>query len=446
MNKKSTLLLVAFFVLLSAGLSAQAAFTQATDTVEMMERGITLEQSGNLNDAIEIYRQILAVDGKNTLAQIRLAKLLSWQLKLDEALYILDRLLENYPDISEAVFRKAQILSWQKKYDEAIKLFIRYLELEKEDPDGLTGLARTYFWSGDYENAIIYFKKSIEAGYYNETENRLNLAKLYLNLNNPEDAKKEIELVFQKDPQNKEAKELYATLPLFMKYEASLSLKGELYPDSFGFEASPFFLYRPSKIWDFQAEYDLYALEGKSDSTISAGATFKGIKRLSLGTVFHITPDPDYNEAVKIVNFASYSINRKAGTGIAVESLFYGNNENQKLDEETLFILKPSFSYFFTDISNATVQYISYLYKSGFSTSAVSLKVVVEYWNSNPLNIALTYGGDYETMDSSRTIFEAGGGLSWKFSNNFELGISYNHVESEYSKVNQFSVIPMYRW
>ena len=129
-----------------------------------------------------------------------------------------------------------------------------------------------------------------------------------------------------------------------------------------------------------------------------------------------------------------------------MESLFYKNNENPVLEDETLYIIKPSISYFFTDISNATVQYISYKYAEGFSASAVSLNIVIEYYKDNPLNFALTYGGDYESKNNDRNIFEAGGGLSYKFTNNFELSFNYNHVKSEYSDVNQFTITPIYRW
>jgi len=445
-------ILLFFFIIFSISVFDVSAQTLSpakseADVDKLVERGINYEQSGNFNSAIEVYRQILGINEKNTLVQIRLAKLLSWQLKLDEAVYILDTLLENYPDMSEAVFRKAQILSWQKQYEESIELYKHYLELEAGNVDGIAGLARTYFWSDDFDNALIYFNKAIESGYPNEIEIRLNIAKIYLNQHDHEAARRQIELILSQDPGNVEAKELYSTLPLFMKNEASLALKGDFFPDSvFGFKASPLFVYRLSKMWNFQAQYDFYALEGNNDSTISAGAIYKGIKKLSLGTLFSITPDPDFNEAFKITGFASYSLNRKIGTGISLETLFYKDNLNPELVDDTLFIIKPSVSYFFTDISNSTIQYISYNYSSGFTTSAVSLNVAVEYYKDNPVSLALTYGGDYESKNSDRTIFEAGGGISYKFSNNFELGFSFNHIESEYSKANQVTVVPVLRW
>ena len=445
--KKMYIYTLLFLSLTVNYVTAQSSATGESEIDKLLDRGINYELTGNLDAAIINYRLVLEADSTNVPAQVRLAKLLSWQLKLDEALAILDPLLEKNPDMSEAVFRKAQILSWMKRYDESILLYRHYLELEPENPDGFGGIARTYFWSEDYDNAVIYFNKAIEAGYYNVTECRLNLAKIYLNRNDPENAKKELELVFLKEPENRQAKELYSSLPLFMKYEASLALRGEQYPDSlFGIKASPFFVYRPGKSWELLAGYDYYALDGKSDSTLTAGAVFKGLKGLSIGSEVSITPSPDYFEAFNFTNYVSYSITRKIGTGLTVESLFYKNNENPVLEDETLYIIKPSISYFFTDISNATVQYISYKYAEGFSASAVSLNIVIEYYKDNPLNFALTYGGDYESKNNDRNIFEAGGGLSYKFTNNFELSFNYNHVKSEYSDVNQFTITPIYRW
>ena len=111
------------FLTLTVNYAAAQSAAVDSEIDKLLDRGINYEQTGNLDAAIINYRLVLEADSSNVPAQVRLAKLLSWQLKLDEALAILDPLLEKNPDLSEAIFRKAQILSWMKRYDESIILY-----------------------------------------------------------------------------------------------------------------------------------------------------------------------------------------------------------------------------------------------------------------------------------------------------------------------------------
>ena len=417
------------------------------DIDRLVERGIKYERENNLHEAVKIYRQIIQLDETNFLANIRLAKLLSWTENTEEAMIILDRLEKNYPENSETYFRKAQILSWKKEYDKSISYYNKFLEMENDDLDGLMGLGRVYFWAGKYNKAIEYFNKTIELN-YSVTESRLNLAKIYFNMNDSEKAEEILLVILENDPENPEAKELYATLPQFMKFEASPAVvKMDFYEGgAFGIKLSPFLNYRISKIWDLRVKYDFLTTEGISDSIFSAGATFNGIKNLALSADISAAVDPELTEALKITGQANYSINRNIGAGLAVENLVFKDINNPVQSNENLTIMKPSFSYYFTDISYTSIQYIQYMYSSGFKTSAVSLNINLEYYNKNSLSFAVTYGGDYESMDEDRNLFEAGGGISYLFTNNFQFGIGFTHIESEYSTTNQLTIIPVIRW
>ena len=207
-----------------------------------------------------------------------------------------------------------------------------------------------------------------------------------------------------------------------------------------------FLNYRMNDQWDLRVKYDFLTADEMTDNIFSAGTTFKGVKNLALAADISATPDPEMTEALKLAGQANYSINRNIGAGLAIEYLVFKDMNNPVQSNENLTILKPSFSYYFTDISYTTFQFIQYLYDSGFKTSAVSLSIVLEYFNKNALSFAVTYGGDYESMDKERELFEAGGGISYLFTNNFQLGLSFTHIESEYSKTNQLSIIPVIRW
>ena len=417
------------------------------DVDRLIERGIKLERDNNIHEAVKIYRQVLEIDGKNFLALIRLAKLLSWTENMDEALVILDRLEKDYPENTETYFRKAQVLSWKKRYDESISYYKKFLSMEEGDLDGIMGLGRVYFWSKNYKQAIEYFNLAIEKN-FSVTEARLNLAKIYFNMNDSEKAEEILLIILEDDPENPEAKELYATLPQFMKFEVSPSVvKMDFYEGGdFGIKLSPFLNYRMNEIWDLRVKYDFLSADSKSDSIFSAGATFKGIKKLTIAADISAAIDPELTEAWKFAGQGNYSINRNIGGGLTVEHLIFRDINNPVQSDENLTILKPSFSYYFTDISYTTIQYIEYMYGSGFNTSAVSLSIVLEYYNKNALSFAVTYGGDYESMDKDRKLFEAGGGISYLFTNNFQLGIGYTHIESEYSTTNQVIISPLIRW
>ena len=443
---KKYILLILILITGIQFISAQNIY-ENRDVDRLVERGIKYERENNIHEAIKIYRQVLTLDDKNFLALIRLAKLLSWTENMDEALIILERLEKEYPDNSETYFRKAQILSWKKRYDESISYYKKYLEMEKGDLDGIMGLGRVYFWSKKYKKAIEYFNRAIENN-YSITEAQLNLAKIYFNMNDSKKAEEILLIILEEDPENPEAKELYATLPQFMKFEASPSIiKMDFYEGGdFGLKLSPFLNYRMNDQWDLRVKYDFLTADEMTDNIFSAGTTFKGVKNLALAADISATPDPEMTEALKLAGQANYSINRNIGAGLAIEYLVFKDMNNPVQSNENLTILKPSFSYYFTDISYTTFQFIQYLYDSGFKTSAVSLSIVLEYFNKNALSFAVTYGGDYESMDKERELFEAGGGISYLFTNNFQLGLSFTHIESEYSKTNQLSIIPVIRW
>ena len=438
-----------FLIILISGF--QALFSQNIyenrEIDRLIERGIKYERDNNIQEAIKTYRQVLELDEKNFLALIRLAKLLSWTDSMDEALVILDRLEKDYPENTETYFRKAQVLSWKKRYEESISYYKRFLSKEEGDLDGIMGLGRVYFWSKNYKKAIEYFNMAIEKN-FSVTEARLNLAKIYFNMNDSEKAEEVLLIILENDPENTEAKELYATLPQFMKFEASPSVvKMDFYQGGdFGLKLSPFLNYRINEIWDLRVKYDFLSADNTSDSIFSAGATFKGVKKLTVAADVSATIDPELTEAYKFAGQANYSINRNIGGGLAVEHLLFKDINNPVQSDENLTIVKPSFSYYFTDISYTTIQYIEYMYGSGFNTSAVSLNVSLEYYNKNAISLAVTYGGDYESMDEDRKLFEAGGGISYLFTNNFQLRLGYTHIESEYSTTNQVIISPLIRW
>ncbi len=445
MIKKYIFVILILFISIQF-LSAQNIY-ENRDVDRLVERGIKYERDNNIYEAIKIYRQVLTLDDKNFLALIRLAKLLSWTENIDEAMIILERLEKEYPDNSETYFRKAQVLSWKKRYDESISYYKKYLEMEEGDLDGIMGLGRVYFWSKKYKKAIEYFNKAIENN-YSVTEARLNLAKIYFNMNDSVKAEEILLIILEEDPENPEAKELYATLPQFMKFEASPSIvKMDFYQGGdFGLKLSPFLNYRMNDQWDLRVKYDFLTADEMTDNIFSAGATYKGVENLALAADISAAVDPEMTEALKLAGQANYSINRNIGAGLALEYLVFKDINNPVQSNEKLTILKPSFSYYFTDISYTTIQYIQYLYDSGFKTSAVSLSIVLEYFNKMLSALLLPTAAIMNPWMKTEICLKQAEEYHIFLQIIFRWVLSYTHIESEYSTTNQLSIVPVIRW
>lgn len=64
---------------------------------------------------------------------------------------------------SIAIFRLATLRSWDNRLDEAVALYRRYINQEPRDAEGRLALARTLAWGGHYANAIAIYDSLIAA-------------------------------------------------------------------------------------------------------------------------------------------------------------------------------------------------------------------------------------------------------------------------------------------
>ena len=67
------------------------------------------------------------------------------------------------PPASIAIFRLATLRSWDNKLDEAIALYRRYIQQEPADAEGPIALARTLAWGAHYDSAIAIYDSLITA-------------------------------------------------------------------------------------------------------------------------------------------------------------------------------------------------------------------------------------------------------------------------------------------
>ena len=179
-----------------------------------------LHKSGNLNEAIQYYKQVIKLDANNENAHINLAQALQQQSNFDEARMVLNNAKNLFPEnqfikkqlasiaaeTSSILYSKASELFTQKKYQEAIAL---YKKISPETPEALVGIGACYQSLNDNATAAEYYAKSFGIDGKN-SDTAYYAALAYSNVENFTKAKSFANKALGIEPQNKNAKELLA--------------------------------------------------------------------------------------------------------------------------------------------------------------------------------------------------------------------------------------------
>jgi Flp pilus assembly protein TadD len=104
-------------------------------------------------EAIQAYKNYLAVQPQDDGARSRLVHLLIDQKDYDAALAEIDRNAAGQPPSADSLRLKADILVGQKKLDEAIATIQQAITLAPSDPDLHGGLGRLFLQKRDFPNA-----------------------------------------------------------------------------------------------------------------------------------------------------------------------------------------------------------------------------------------------------------------------------------------------------
>jgi len=436
MKSKGIIIFISLFLVFSV----TPFYSQADIQVDrLIDRGIKYERENQLEKAIAEYRKVLEKDPENSMIKVRLAKVLSWQNEFNEALTLLNEVLEREPYQAEALFRKAQILSWQGNYKESIATYQIYLIKKMNDPDALMGIARVSFWSGENDKAITYFHDAIKAG-ADEAEARLDLGKVYLAINNKENAREEFGKVLDLDPKNSEAKRFLKGIQILKTWEiAPLNLRWNIYPDhTVGVTVFCDATYHFRQRVDFILKYENMVINSLHDHTFTAKSVYRGIQNLYLIGGLAFTPDPNFSPDFTVDIGVHYSFPSLFAAGVNLVSDIF--------KDETLFTVSPGLSKDFSDISYIGIKYNQYIYTSGYSTGTIELLFNLEYIHNNDFFIKFIYGGDIEVRDKSRRIFDFSAGISYNFTDNFKTELSYGRIETLYGKSHEITYRSLIKW
>ncbi|MCP3984975.1 MAG: tetratricopeptide repeat protein [bacterium] len=136
---------------MAEGTAVEERLTQANQWLADRERW---------DDAIEIYRDALRQDPTLTDASIRLARVLAWQLRYDEALAVLDTLIGEAGN-PEYLIERAEIYSWAGQLDAAERDFDAVLMQDPNHARAYRGLARVFMWSERKSEADRAFRRAL---------------------------------------------------------------------------------------------------------------------------------------------------------------------------------------------------------------------------------------------------------------------------------------------
>jgi tetratricopeptide (TPR) repeat protein len=207
-------------------------------------------------DAIELYRQVVAQDPADLFSRKRLALLLSWNDRLDEAIAVYGAILAENPHDeeakrerakvyawagrvkeSEAAYREllaarpgdpelqiryAEVLSWDGQYEEARELYLDLVARNERAADASVGLGNVALWEGDLDDAERWYRRALVESPGNVTA-RVGLARVLHARGLTEAATRELDAIQKDAPNDREARRLRSQIEATTRSSASAS-------------------------------------------------------------------------------------------------------------------------------------------------------------------------------------------------------------------------------
>ncbi len=216
--ERDTRVAALYWVLGNNEMAESYAQKDAKSYVALLILGEIAESEGDLAEALNNYDKAIALAG--TESACALSKL-SVKLKMgqhDEVMADIEKLEREFGDKADLFYFKARCYEFFGDYETALDEYDNALELDDEHCEALFYAAKLLDLRGEDQKAIEYYKR-IGPGSENAFSNAfLNLASLYEDNHNFEEAIHCCEMILAHDPRNKRAKMLLESA------EASISM------------------------------------------------------------------------------------------------------------------------------------------------------------------------------------------------------------------------------
>ena len=198
-----------------------------------IELGDAMRHTGDLQDAIDAYRQALKLDPLSSRALRRLAVALGSAGQFEEAQAVLSKAIEREPDNEILWYEQAQLESRSGSTEKAVASLQKALQLKPDFADARNNLGSILAQSGDRSGAESAFRAALAINPY-DSGTQANLGRLLASESDWKQAAFHLRKAVQIDPTNANAHGDYAVVLLQLQRlpEAEVEAKAAVMADA----------------------------------------------------------------------------------------------------------------------------------------------------------------------------------------------------------------------
>lgn len=134
----------------------------------MIFMALSYEDSGCVQEAIEMYKKVLKLAPQNATANNNIALLYSFEGNLEAALEYYEKAIGSNPVFEQAYLNRAQLYLENFRPDEAISDAEKVLDIKNDSAEATILLLVAYNLKRDEKNAKKYYYKALDLGYDTE--------------------------------------------------------------------------------------------------------------------------------------------------------------------------------------------------------------------------------------------------------------------------------------
>ncbi len=157
---------------------------QQQQRIELAEQAT---ESGDYQQALELFRSILAENPTITTAYLGIGDIYMIQKEFDLAVPVYERAAKLEPRNYDAQYGHGLALQMIGRFTDAAKAYLRALTIDPESPGANLNIATTYLQLGQTRSALVFAEKAVELEPNNGSA-RVNLGAIYEQLERNADA------------------------------------------------------------------------------------------------------------------------------------------------------------------------------------------------------------------------------------------------------------------
>jgi putative PEP-CTERM system TPR-repeat lipoprotein len=193
---------IIFLCLIACSLLNHGCSDRYKTKEEFLNEGIKFINEKDPNSAIIYFKKALEKDQNFFEARFQLAKAYIQAGKSDSAEKELQKLIRQNPNAKEIHIELARVYLYKEKPDDALQELSTFVGDISDNVDALETAGWAYTLKGENNTAIELLKKAISAG-NGRASSRILLARIYVKVGKPGEAKSEISEILKKDSSDK---------------------------------------------------------------------------------------------------------------------------------------------------------------------------------------------------------------------------------------------------